>query len=159
MAAGAAVPVGDASDLRDTGPSAALSLETQLSTRLLLRLDGEWTRLQGPSAPPGQERFSTYQDLRAVGASMNVLFRLIERKASPYVLAGGGAYQLQRIDAPRSPYGTTAALQAGFGMDGKIWERLNPFVEARAVVHLTDYGSHDFSLTTYWPLMLGLRLQ
>lgn len=110
-AAGAAVPVGGAGDRRDAGPSAMLSVETGLSRLWSIRLDGEWSQLTGPPAPEGQEHFSNYQDLRTIGMSLNGVLRFSDGPLAPYLLAGIGAYRLQRVNGPPSPYGTTGALQ------------------------------------------------
>lgn len=158
-AAGAAVPVGRTGEERDTGPAAMLSVEIRLSRLWRLRLDGEWSQLTGTPAPAGQEQFSNYQDLRAIGASLNYVLKFSEDQLAPYLLAGVGAYRLQRVDAPASPYGTTGALQAGIGIDGNFWGWVEPFAEARAMVHATDYGSDEFSATVYWPILVGLRIR
>lgn len=158
-AAGAAVPVGGAGDRRDAGPSAMLSVETGLSRLWSIRLDGEWSQLTGPPAPEGQEHFSNYQDLRTIGASLNGVLRFSDRQFAPYLLAGIGAYRLQRVNAPPSPYGITGALQGGMGIDGNFWGRVDPFMEARVMVHVTDYGSDEFSPTVYWPILIGLRVR
>lgn len=159
VAAGAAVPVGGAGERRDAGPSAMLSVETRLSRLWSLRLDGEWSLLNGPPAPAGQEYNTNYQDLRAIGASLNGILRFSDDQLAPYLLAGIGAYRLQQVDAPASPYGTTGALQAGFGIDGDLWGRVDPLLEARAMVHVTDYGSDEWSPTVYWPILIGLRIR
>jgi|GEM_PF-2882196 len=158
-AVGAAIPVGGAGERRDTGPATLLSVEMPLSKRLSVRVDGEWSLLRGPTALVGQENLSDYQDLRTLGVSLNGMMRLSDDHLAPYLLVGAGAYRLQRINAPVSPYGTTGAVQAGFGLDSNYWSRVNPFMEGRAQVHATDYGAGDFSATVYWPVVIGLRLQ
>jgi hypothetical protein len=155
-AAGAAVPVGGAGERRDLGPAATLSVESRL-TNWTLRMDAEWSLLRGPAAPAGQEHFSNDQDLRTLGISLNGIMRLSEDRLAPYLLIGAGAYRLQQVDASASPYGTTGALQAGIGLDSDLWSRINPFVEARAQVHVTDYGGHEFGPTVFWPVVIGLR--
>jgi hypothetical protein len=155
-AAGAAVPVGGAGERRDIGPAATLSVESGL-TNWILRLDAEWSLLRGPAAPAGQEHFSNYQDLRTLGISLNGIMRPSEDRLAPYLLIGVGAYRLQQVGASASPYGTTGALQAGIGLDTYLWGRVNPFVEARAQVHLTDYGAQEFEPTVFWPVLIGLR--
>ncbi len=88
-----------------------------------------------------------------------MLVRFSDDSIAPYLLAGIGAYRLQQVGGRASPYGTTGALQMGGGMDVNIWRRVDPFVEARAIVHVTDYGSDEFSPTAYWPLVIGLRIR
>lgn len=158
-AAGAAVPVSGAGALRDAGPAALLSLESQLSRGWSLRIDAEWSVLTGPPAPAGREHFSNYGDLRIYGASLNGILRFSEDETTPYLLGGIGAYRLQQSEGDPSPYGITAGMQAGAGIDASIWRRANPFVEARVLVHLTDYGSHELTPTVYWPVLVGLRIR
>lgn len=136
-----------------------VSVESRLSQFWGLRLDGEWSLLNARPAPAGQEAYSQYADVRTYGLSLNGILRFSEDELAPYLLVGIGAYRLQAIDQRPSPYGTTGALQAGFGIDGNLWERVNPFVEARAMVHVTDYASDEFSPTVYWPVLIGLRLR
>lgn len=159
VAAGIAVPAGGAGERRDTGPSAMMSVEIPLGRLSGLRLDGEWSRLTGKPAPAGQEHFSDYQHLRSIGVSLNAIGRFSEGRFAPYMVAGLGAYRLQRLDAPASPYGTTGALQAGLGVDGPLWQRVAPFLETRAMLHVTDYGSDEFSPTVYLPILVGLRVR
>ncbi|MDP9347936.1 MAG: hypothetical protein M3P24_02125 [Gemmatimonadota bacterium] len=90
---------------------------------------------------------------------MNGILRSSEDDLAPYLLLGVGAYRLQAVGQSPSPYGTTGALQAGFGIDGRVRERLNAFVEARAQIHVTDYGSNEWSPTVYWPVLIGLQIQ
>ena len=158
-AAGAAIPVFGAGAIRDAGPAAMLSLESPLSRRWSLRVDAEWSRLDGPPATAGREHFSQYGDLRAVGASLNGILRFSEDEAIPYLLGGIGAYRLQQSGGDPSPYGTTAGVLAGAGIDASIWRRVNPFIDARMLVHLTDYGSHELAPTVYWPVLIGLRIR
>jgi hypothetical protein len=157
--AGAAIPAGQAGERRDLGPAAMLSVEARMNPRWSVRLDGEWSLLGGPTAPAGQEHVSSSQDLRTVGASLNLVMRLSEAAFSPYLLAGAGAYRLQRVNAPKSPYGTTAALQAGVGAEAKMSRRIGAFVEARAQMHATDYGADEYGATVFWPVLAGIRIR
>jgi hypothetical protein len=136
-----------------------LSVESRLSRRWSLRLDGEWSLLHGPPPQAGREGDSRYRDLRTYGASLNGLRRFSEGRFAPYLLAGIGAYRLQRVGDYPSVYGTTGALQVGVGIDGDLWGRVNPFVEARALVHATDYGAVEYGPTIVWPVLIGVRIR
>ena len=136
-----------------------LSVEARLGARWSLRVDGEWSQLSGPPAPAGQDGFSSHRDLRTQGASLNGVVNMTDDQLAPYLLAGIGAYRLQRVGGDPSPYGTTGAIQVGVGFDSNIWGRVNPFIEARAQVHVTDYGADEFSPTVFWPVILGLRIR
>jgi hypothetical protein len=157
--AGVAVPVGSAGEHRDAGPAAMLSVESRLGRLWSVRLDGEWSLLKGPAAPAGFEDYKSYNDLRTVGASLNASLRLSENAFAPYLLAGVGLYRLQRVGAPRTSYGNSGALQAGFGVDAKLSHRLDAFAEARAQLHINDYGAAEFEPTRIWPVILGVRIR
>lgn len=156
---GAAFPVGGAGERRDAGPAALVSVESRQSKYWSIRVDAEWSLLNARPAPAGQEGHFQYADLRTYGASLNGILRFPEDAITVYLLGGIGAYSLQAVDQRRSPYGMTGALQAGFGIEGNFWKRVNPFIEARALSHITDYGSDEYSSTTYWPATVGLRIR
>ena len=158
-AAGAAVPVSDAGDRRDTGPTASLSVESRLSGRWSLRLDGDWSLLDAPPAPVGREPSFQDADLQTYGVALNVVGRLFPSGTTPYLLAGVGAYRLQALGRGPNPYGTTGAVQAGLGVEGGIWRRINPFAEVRLTVPATDYGAREFSPTVYWPVLVGVQIR
>lgn len=63
--------------------------------------------------------------------------------------------------APREGIRVLLLIRMGFGIDGPPQYRVLPFLEARAVVHFTDYGSGgDFRLTrTGTPIMVGVRVR
>lgn len=153
---GVALPVGDAAERRTSGPAATVTFELYLSRRWSLRLDGDWSLLQGRPAPAGQE-VQPAADLQAYGVALNAVARVFDAATTPYLLAGAGVYRLQAGDA-RNPYGPTAALQAGVGVETRVSPRIQPFAEARITVHATDYASREFAPTIYWPLLFGLRI-
>ena len=96
-------------------------------------------------------------DLRTLGASLNAFLRAAGGLIRPYALVGLGGYRLQRIGDDPSVYGTTAAVQAGLGIEVSAWHAVEPFIEARTVLHITDYASEEFTPTVMWPVMAGLR--
>lgn len=145
--AGVAVPVAEAGDRFEAGPTAMLSLETHLNRALMLRLDLEGSRLPG-----------SFRDLRTIGLAVNGVRRFSGDVYAAYLLAGIGAYRLQRIGDRPSVYGTTVGLQAGLGIDAELWERIAPFAEVRTVLHLTDYGASDFRPTRFWPVLVGVKV-
>lgn len=152
LGAGAAVPTGGAGDRYSPGPAAALSLEAGLNSHFAIRLDADWSRLGGG------EIASYPADLRTYGGSLNALLGPSEGRVRPYALVGLGGYRLQRIGDNPSVYGTTAAVQAGLGIEASAWHAVEPFIEARSVVHITDYASDEFTASILWPVIVGLRL-
>jgi hypothetical protein len=155
-AAGVALPVSQTGVMYEPGPAFMVSLEPRPGGRWSLRLDGEWALLgSASSANP----FAEGGDLRSFGVSGNALRRFRGDSLAPYLVAGLGAYRLQRVGGSPSPYGTTVAVQAGLGVDLQRWERFNLFAEGRAQLHLTDYGSAELSPTTFLPVVVGVRLR
>lgn len=159
VGAGVAIPVGGAGERRDMGPAGTISIESSLTRVWSVRVDGDWSLLRGTAAPPGQEHLSNYQDLRSLGITANGIARFSDERLTPYLLIGLGAYRLQRVDAPKSPYGVTPAAQVGVGLGATVWDLVNPFVEVRALIHATDYGSREFTPTVYWPVLVGVRIR
>ena len=160
VAGGAAVPVGGAAEQRGTGPATMGTVEFRLGSHWGVRIDAEWASLDAPAAQETERGRFAHADVRVYGGSLNGVLRFPEGGGlAPYLLIGIGAYRLQAVDAHPSPYGTTGALQAGFGIDAAAWKRLNPFAEARAMVHVTDYASAEYTPTVYWPILVGVRVR
>lgn len=155
---GVAFPTGDR---RDAGLTAMASVERPVSPSWSLRLDLEWSRFNGQTASPGGEHFANYQDMRIVGAALNGILNLSVDDAdiAPYLVGGLGGYWFQRADAPRNPSPLSGALQIGIGIDSHFWSRVNPFMEARSTMHLTEYGGADYTFVTYrFPVVVGIRI-
>lgn len=152
---GRMAPLGDGRELWDTGNTASLGMEWESGGAWALRAAAEWGRLRGRESGP-----SSGSELSIRGATLSALLKDRRAPIQPYLLAGAGVMRLDRGGAS-SPYGTTAAAQVGVGIDGPPRYRVLPFLEARAVVHLTDYGSGgDFRLTrTGTPIMVGVRVR
>lgn len=148
-------PMGDSRDLWDAGHTTLLALEWGSGGSWALRAGAEWGRLDGTESGP----LST-QELRVRGATLSGLLRDGRGPIHPFLLAGIGLMRLDGRGGQVAP-DITAAAQVGFGIDGPPRYRVLPFIEARAVVHFTDYGSTgDFRLTrTGVPVMVGARLR
>lgn len=153
---GRMAPLGDGRELWDPGNAALLAMEWGAGGTWALRAGAEWARL------PGRESGSSSSSaLNIRGATLSGLLRDRRGDIQPYLLAGLGLMRLDGRGGGSNPYGTTAAAQVGFGIDGPPQYRVLPFLEARAVVHFTDYGSGgDFRLTrTGTPIMVGVRVR
>lgn len=157
--AGITVPVGEWSERRGAGLSTMVSVELRLSSMWALRLDAERSALRARPAPPGSETDPDYADLRSWGASLNGVLNFPEARVTPYILLGIGGYKLQVVDRARNPYGRTSAIQAGIGLNSNLWKRVNPFLEARGMLHLTDYASSEYSASAYLPILIGVRIR
>jgi hypothetical protein len=158
VGAGLALPVGDAGDRYRAGPLYMASLQAPLGGLWSVRFDGEWSRVNGREyVPPGGPRPAP--DLRAAGGSLNAVRHLSRARAAPYLLAGMGAYRLQRVGDRPSVYGTTPMVQLGLGVDATVLRRINPFAEVRAQVHLTDYAADELHASVFRPVVVGVRIR
>ena len=154
-AVGPVIPADGTANRFAIGPAAMISADTRINPAWSLRWDAEWSLLKGRSFLAGQTR-----DLRTIGVSLSVVRRFsVDHALAPHLLVGIGAHRLQRVDAPTSRYGTTGAIQVGFGIDGKFRGPVAPFAEARAMLHLTDYASAELSPSVYCPILIGLRIR
>jgi hypothetical protein len=166
-AAGVAVPVGTAGGAGERyrpGPAAEIAVETPLSVgasgRGSLRVGATWVRLPGRVIAGPSGAGARYADLGMLGGSLDLVVARTGGAAEPYLVAGLGAYRLQKRGERRNPYGTTAALQAGVGVDLRPRSRIGPFVEARLVLHVTDYASAaEFVPTVHAPVRVGVRIR
>jgi len=152
-AVGPAIPADGTAERLHPGPAAMISFETRVNRAWSLRWDGEWSLLTGRSFPAGRQ-----PDLRAIGASLNGLRRFSATPVTPYLLLGVGAYRLQRVGAPTRRSRWNVAVQAGFGIEDGLWDRVAPFLEVRGMMHLTDYASAEFTPSVYCPILIGVRI-
>lgn len=158
--AGITVPGGRWGEGREPGLSTMVSVELRLSSMWALRLDAERSMLRARPAAPGSETNLTVADLRSQGASLNGVLNFPEARVAPYVLLGVGGYKLQQVGRARNPYGRTSAIQAGVGLNSNLWKRVNPFLEARWMLHLTDYASgEEYSFSAYIPIVAGVQIR
>jgi hypothetical protein len=144
-----------------------LSLEvvhgTQGVVRAGMRFDGVWSRLNGrapsadPRAGPGSDDIDIY------GVSLNGTVGLTGWHVEPYLLAGVGLYVFQSLNPARRERMVAPGVQAGIGLELRLWKWINPFFEARSLINFTaGYfigPAVAIEPTVYWPWMIGLRLR
>ena len=154
LGGGLAAPVYITSNDYVSGPAAMVALEAFLTPTWGLRLDFDWSRINERDTGVSGTQVQTW------GASLDGVYRFPGESVQPYLLAGVGGYQLERtaFEAERYSHGITPAVQAGGGVDLDLWPGLQPFAEARATLHLTDYPHIDDGPTFIWPVVVGVRL-
>ena len=154
LGGGLAAPIYTTSNDYVTGPAAMAALEAFLTPRWGLRLDVEWSRINE------RDDLGSGGQVQTWGASLNGVYRFPGQLARPYLLAGVGAYQLERTVFEADPYdfGITSAVQLGAGIDLDLWPGVEPFAEARAALHMTDYPHPDVGPAYIWPVVVGVRL-
>jgi hypothetical protein len=156
LAVGLAPVSGSSRETRETGLHAALSVG--LGTRspgFGVRADLVWEHLPGKAAPASDASWR-YGDLDIRSVRGSILYTFAGGSARPYLLLGGGAYDL-RIPEQPNPYGTVAGLHAGVGLCFAAGS-LALSAELLGVSPLTDYGgATDFRSVGYFPLSVGVR--
>lgn len=150
LAGGASLPVGGLRDDANAGwhGLAALALSTYMQP-LGLRLDAAYNRFPSRDAAPA----TTGVDALVVGsATLNVTYRLpmTNSPASPYLIAGAGAYRSECDGAAScgdatTRYGWNAGLGFKFATPG-----LRTFIEAR--FHRTERGERKVQ---FFPATIG----
>jgi hypothetical protein len=109
---------------------------------------------RGADAPGGGSNRGT---LRSVGGLASVLVGARgSPKVAPYGLVGFGLERLS-VTGVNNPYGTTAALRAGFGVQWRMRTR-TMFVEIASHVALTDFATGaEFATGVRVPIAIGVR--
>lgn len=161
---GAALPSGRTAEGRRAGPLAGASVTfggTERRLRGRVAVEGAWLRGEGGRAEPQAAR----RDMRVVGALASLLVGARGTGVRPYALVGAGV-QWQHVPGARNPYGAVPGVTGGAGVEWSLPAtggagRARPFrvvAELRAHGVLSDFASGaDFRITTYWPLVVGVR--
>jgi opacity protein-like surface antigen len=157
LALGAVVPTGDYASRLTVGPvlrGAVAFGDPQVRTvRARIDVEAAWLRSRNPGQDPN---YSDSGTLRAVSVMASVIVGAsTAERVAPYGLAGIG---LQRLSADAAnPYGTTAGVRIGFGVQWRAGTQ-RMFAEIAPHWALTDYGTgKDFGFATYVPLVVGVR--
>lgn len=144
---GVALPAGAQADRRDAGMSASVGIGHAISEHWDVRADAEYMRL----ASSGLN-----ETMQGIGITASAVLYFTRTGLQTYLLAGAGGYRLD-ISGRRNVYGTTAAVHAGLGFQHRVRGAMSLYAEGRYVVHMTDYGSGEFSLTLHAPLNVGVN--
>jgi hypothetical protein len=153
---GYSAPRGPLAERRTAGPLARLSLGLGTDTGLGLRADLAWEHFperalsHGIQRPPGHGGSLDVRSLRG-----SVVYTFPVDWASPYLLLGAGAYDLQ-IPEQWNPYGRVAGIHTGAGLRLGLGV-VRAFAEVQGVVILSDHGNSDFELSRYLPVVVGVR--
>jgi hypothetical protein len=121
---GAAIPAGKLSNAQITGYNAAVVLAIGVADLPIgIRIDGIFNNFPHPSAPTvafaGLGSVASSSNLRVMGVLGNVVYAFPGSTAKPYVVIGGGLYNL-KADASGAKsannFGFNAGLGATFGL-------------------------------------------
>lgn len=150
LGGGAAFPVGKLNDVQTMGYNGIVALaigSTELP--LGLRIDGIYNSLLSRTAPVGGPSSS---DLRIVGALGNLIFTLPGTSAKPYLLVGGGMYNI-KSDAPDAKSANHFGFNAGFGATFGFGP-FATFVESR--YHTISRKDDKGGVAQFIPITVGL---
>lgn len=158
--AGMSFPRGGAAEFRDPGLYLGGSLGYRAADRLVVRLGADYQRFPDVDDLEGSIHLSSQRgDLNVAGVFLQADWHLSRGSIRPYVLANIGAYRIS-IPNQNSPYGTTASIGGGIGVEGNLRSNVLAFVEGHSILHLTDYATgRDFSPVKHRTLAAGLRIR
>lgn len=144
IAAGAAIPVSTLSDSWSTGYNGTVALGlSSVGSPLGLRFEGSYNKFIGRN-----DNFGNNQpDYRVIDGTANVVYALPGVGITPYLIAGGGYYNLKE-DLPNlsavNKFGINGGVGAMFPLSG-----FNTYVEARVHDVFTDFNSTWFVPVTF----------
>lgn len=152
ISGGAAIPVGDFADLYTTGFNGTVSLMFRsVGSPIGLRVDGMYNKLSVKDdaliTVPG---FGIVDAAVITGANANLIYHLPGVGISPYLIGGGGIYNLKLdIDDGDSPdsenkFGLNGGIGAAFPLSG-----FTTFIEARFHHIFTDNKATQFIPVTF----------
>ena len=148
---GVAIPVGKLSNTQDTGYNGTIALAMGVAELPIgIRFDGIYNKLLNNKQLPPGGTFSS--DLRVVGVLGNLIFAFSGTNAKPYVLVGGGLYNIKpdTIAAKSENYfGVNAGLGATFGIGP-----FATFVESR--YHSISRKAAKGGVMQFVPITVGL---
>jgi len=147
---GAAIPVGRLSHTQKTGYNGLVALAIGVAELPIgVRFDGIYATLLNNNGSGGT---GTSSDIRITGALGNLVFAFSGTSAKPYVVVGGGLYNM-KADVPGTKsenyFGLNAGLGATFGFGP-----FATFVESR--YHSISRKVAQGGVAHYVPITVGL---
>jgi hypothetical protein len=121
---GTAIPAGKLSNAQNTGYNAVVVLAIGTADLPIgIRIDGIYNNFPHPSLPPvafaGLGSVASSSNLRIMGVLGNIIYTFPGSSAKPYVVVGGGLYNLKADAAgakSANNFGFNAGLGATFGL-------------------------------------------
>lgn len=120
VGAGAAIPAGKLSDTQKTGYNALAVLAIGIADLPIgIRIDGIYNNFLHTNIQSPQGTLPSTSNLRIMGVLGNLIYAFPGSTAKPYIVAGGGVYNL-KADVPgakaENNFGFNAGLGATFGL-------------------------------------------
>jgi hypothetical protein len=152
ISGGAAIPAGDFGDLYTTGFNGTVSLMLRsVGSPVGLRLDGMYNKMSvkddATITVPG---FGIADAAVITGANANLVYHLPGTGISPYLIGGGGIYNMKiDVDGGDDPdsenkFGVNGGIGASFPLSG-----FSTFIEARYHHVFTDNKATQFIPVTF----------
>ena len=150
LGGGAAIPVGNLSDVQRTGYHGIAALAIGVAELPIgVRIDGIYDTFRSRSAPGGGP---DSPELRVIGALGNLIFAFPGTSAKPYLLIGGGLYSARSdVSGAKSAnhFGFSAGLGATFGIGPLV-----TFVESK--YHTISRKADKGGVMQFIPITVGL---
>lgn len=156
ISAGASIPAGDFADLYTTGYNGTVSLMFRsVGSPIGLRVDGMYNKLSvKDDATIGVPGFGIVDAAVISGANANLVYSLPGVGISPYLIGGGGIYNMkldiEDADSPdsKNKFGVNGGIGAAFALSG-----FTTFIEARYHHVFTNDRA-----TKFIPVTFGISL-
>lgn len=154
ISGGASIPAGKFSDSASTGYAATVFIALGVPDLPVgVRFDGVFSKFSGRTVTPagGGADFQT-PDMRVMGLLGNLLYSFSGTTAKPYIIAGGGIYNIKADLAgvkSQNDFGLSAGFGATFGISS-----LAGFIEAR--YHGISRNAASGGNIQYVPITIGI---
>lgn len=150
LGGGAAIPVGRLSDIQATGYNGIVALAVGVAELPIgVRIDGIYNTLRSRTAPVGSPSSS---ELRIMGALGNLIFAFSGTSAKPYILVGGGLYNV-KSDVSGAKSVNHVGFNAGFGATFGVGP-FATFLESR--YHTISRKADQGGVMQFVPITVGL---
>ena len=150
LGGGAALPVGKLSDTQDTGYNGIVALAIGVAELPVgVRVDGIYNKFRVHTVPVGSPSSS---DMRIMGGLFNLIFAFSGTTAKPYLIAGGGLYNI-KADVSGAKALNHFGFNAGLGATFAVGP-FATFVESR--YHTISRNAAKGGVVQFVPITVGL---
>jgi hypothetical protein len=150
LGGGAAIPVGKLGDTQNAGYNGIVVLAIGVAELPVgVRVDGIFNQFRAATAPVGSPSSS---DMRIMGGLFNLIFAFSGTTAKPYLIAGGGLYNV-KADVSGAKAMNHFGFNAGLGATFAIGP-LATFLESR--YHTISRNATKGGVVQFVPITIGL---
>jgi hypothetical protein len=150
LGGGTTIPVGKLGDVQSTGYNGIVALAMGVAELPIgIRIDGVYNTLKSRTVPVGGPSSS---DVRIMGALGNLVLALRGTSAKPYLLVGGGLYNI-KSDVPGAKSNNHYGFNAGIGATFAFGP-FATFLESR--YHTISRKDDKGGVAQFIPITVGL---